>query len=183
MQVLRSIIMLMTAGFLASACTADGNMSLDCYDSLDCPTGWMCDPVGHFCREVPPPESVVDFELTPLKGSGGANTQIPDKDLAAMITSDIRLDVAPAITVSGQVTSNFAMGGVPGTLVISRTPQIDNRRLVWNITVAEDGYFRADLTPGVCDILFKPYNREDFPQLMLEKLTVPAEPTSSRVRS
>jgi len=161
---------------LGLAACADDTMSESprCLDSLDCPSDKMCDiPTGR-CVPIPNPEAVVDFELTPIKGSGTAETQIPSKDLASLINiSDVELELESAVRVWGKVFSPEAMGGVPGNLMIDRLPEIDNRRLVWNITVNENGEFEStEVTPGEHDVLFKPSNRADFPQMEIAGIEI-----------
>jgi protocatechuate 3,4-dioxygenase beta subunit len=170
------IAMVLTAVVFLAGCDADmaSHSCIDCVDSLDCPPDHKCDPYYHCCVPHDPPDAVVDFELVPIKGSGTAETQIPSKDLASLLNrSDVELEIATAVLVKGKVNSPEAMGGVPGTLLIDRHPQIDNRRLVWNITVNTSGDFDSDeITPGKHDVLFKPSNREDFPQLEIAELDI-----------
>ena len=145
-----------------------------CLDSLDCDPDQMCDLSKGYCIPIPNPEAVVDFELIPIKGSGTAETQIPSKDLASLINiSDVELEMHSAVRVIGHTYSYEAMGGVPGNLVVERLPEIDNRRLVWNIAVNTDGYFESDeVTPGEHDVLFKPSNRADFPQMEIAGIEI-----------
>lgn len=167
----------MLPAVLAVACAAEGLQTPPaCMDSLDCPQDEYCDPASNTCQPVSKPQSVVDFELIPTKGSGSATTQIPGQDLAALKNpSDLQLEVADAVAVSGQFLS--VMGGIPGNLVASRHPQIDDRRLVWNIAVSEDGNFLGELSPGTYDLVFKPSNRESFPRFQLLDLEIaPGEP-------
>jgi protocatechuate 3,4-dioxygenase beta subunit len=145
-----------------------------CVDSLDCPPDYKCDPSTGCCEPHGPPDAVVDFELIPIKGSGTAETQVPSMDLASLINiSDVELEMDSAVRVWGKVYSPEAMGGIPGNLVIDRLPEIDNRRLVWNISVNENGEFESDeVTPGEHDVLFKPSNRESFPQMEVAGLEI-----------
>jgi len=153
---------------------AEMSESPPCLDSLDCPPNQMCDVSTGYCKPIPNPEAVVDFELIPIKGSGAAETQIPSKDLASLINvSDVELEMHSAVRVFGSTWSFEAMGGVPGNLVIERLPEIDNRRLVWNIVVGADGSFESDeVTPGEHNVLFKPSNRADFPQMEIAGIEI-----------
>jgi hypothetical protein len=168
--------MVLTAVVFFAGCDADfmSHSCIECVDSLDCPPDYKCDPISGCCVPHDPPDAVVDFELVPIKGNGTAETQIPEKDLASLLNrSDVPLEIATAVLVKGKVISPEAPGGVPGTLVIDRHPQIDNRWLVWNITVNTSGDFDSDdVTPGIHDVLFKPSNRESFPQLEIAELDI-----------
>lgn len=160
-------MVLLPLAALAAGCSAEGMQTPPaCIDSLDCSQDEYCDPASRTCRPVSKPQSVVDFELIPTKGSGSSTTQIPGQDLAALKNpSDLQLEVVDAVTVDGELLAG--MGGIPGNLVASRHPQIDDRRLVWNIAVTGDGFFLGELSPGTYDLLFNPSNREAFPQLQL----------------
>jgi hypothetical protein len=166
------------AGILAGALAACVNVSdpgyPPCIDSLDCDPDQKCNLQTGYCVPIPNPQAVVDFELIPIKGSGTAETQIPEQDLASLKNiSDVPLELATAVRVFGKVYSPEAMGGVPGNLVVNRHPEIVSRRLVWNIAVNESGEFKSDeVTPGRHDVLFKPSNRENFPQIEIVGLEI-----------
>jgi protocatechuate 3,4-dioxygenase beta subunit len=161
---------------LAIACDDMAMMSGDCFDDLDCGPGKVCDLSNHRCKKVDSLPEIVDFELTPIKGNGTAETQIPNKNLASLLNiSDVELLMDTAVRVFGHVDSYEAPGGVPGNLVIERHPQIDNRRLVWNIAVNTSGDFDSDeVTPGLHDVLFKPSieARASFPQMEIAELDI-----------
>jgi hypothetical protein len=167
-------ILVVLLGLVASACDmADGDSGPICYDSLDCPPDQKCDLSTNRCYDHLPPQAVVDFELTPGGGSGCGAMQIPEKDLANLLTiSDVELEMTNSVLVSGQVMS-YVPGGVPGTLVFTRHPLIDNRCLACNISVIEDGTFFSEVSPGTNDIIFKPSNRADLPYFMLSEFVVP----------
>lgn len=170
-------ILVVLLGLFVSACDmADFAESPICYDSLDCPPSQKCDLSTNECYDYLPPQAVVDFELTPGGGSGCGAVQIPEKDLANLLTiSDVELELDNSVLVSGQVGSHNVMGGVPGTLVSTRHPLIDNRCLACNISVIEDGSFFSEISSGTHDILFKPSNRAEFPHFMLSEFVVPDE--------
>ncbi|MFC1655210.1 hypothetical protein ACFL2F_05325, partial [Myxococcota bacterium] len=178
--IILKIAVVLTAAVGLAGCEADSASSPcgECVDSLDCPPDYKCDPSTGCCVPHVQPDAVVDFELIPVRGGGTAETQIPAKDLASLLNiSDVELEMATAVRVFGQVYSPGAPGGIPGNLVVDRHPQIDNRRLVWNIPVNENGDFESDeVTPGQHDILFKPSNRGDFPQLEIVELEIVADP-------
>ncbi len=173
-EFLQGISILLLAAALASCSEETLSEYGPCLDSLDCPPDQMCDLQSGRCIPIPDPQAVVDFELIPIKGGGTAETQIPENDLASLIKAgDVELELSTAVQVSGDVYSHEAMGGVPGTLVIDRHPEIDNRWLVWNITVSENGHFESgEITPGRHDVLFKPSNRQDFPQIQIAGLEI-----------
>jgi hypothetical protein len=172
MKILTKIALILPVLMIPACDMAD--MSTGCYDSLDCPPDQKCDLKTHRCYDYLPPQSVVDFELTPGGGSGCGAMQIPEKDLANLLTvSDVELVLASSVLVSGQIL--YAMGGVPGTLVFTRRAQIDNRCLACSLSVIEDGYFASEISPGTYDVTFKPSNRSDFPQFLLSQLEVPYE--------
>ena len=161
-----------------AGCQAEGSMSPcdECVDSLDCPPDHKCE--NGCCMPHTQPDAVVDFELIPIKGSGTAETQVPSMDLASLLNvSDVELELDTAVRVWGKVYSPEAMGGVPGNLMIDRLPEIDNRRLIWNIAVNENGEFESDeVTPGEHDVLFKPSNRSDFPQMEVAGIEISPDP-------
>jgi hypothetical protein len=76
------------AGILAGALAACVNVSdpgySPCIDSLDCDPDQKCNLQTGYCVPIPNPQAVVDFELIPIKGSGTAETQIPEQDLASL---------------------------------------------------------------------------------------------------
>jgi len=149
-----------------------------CIDNLDCALGQECNPDSLTCQNIvsQKPLSVIDLELTPLKDSGFAATQIGGLDLKKVAdTNEITLMVDDSVALQGRIPSPDAMGGLPGTLVATRRAGFDDRKLTWNITVSEDGGFEQTVASGVYNLLFKPSNREGFPQLMLCGLEIPSQ--------
>lgn len=173
-EFVHGLAVLLIAAALASCVDQAFSAARPCLDSLDCLAGQMCDLATGRCVPIPNPQTVVDFELIPIKGGGTADTQIPEKDLSSLLNiSDVELELATAVLVGGNVSSPEAPGGVPGNLVINRHPQIDNRRLVWNVAVSANGDFDSnEVTPGRHDVLFKPSNRENFPQLQIAGIEI-----------
>jgi hypothetical protein len=174
----RKIYILFILGIclVGSACEDFGTVSRPCVDNLDCPLDQECDLDTFVCvdKDLVKPLSVIDLELTPEKGSGNSATQ-STVDLKEVDYDKITLNVVSAEVLVGQITSPDVMGGIPGTLVATRSPDFDNRKLTWNISVSESGDFETELSPGVYDLLFKPSNREGFPQLMLTGFEIPSE--------
>jgi len=165
--------------FLFGGCEAffPGNGSEPCIDNLDCSLGEVCDLEKGRCVPVdtPKPLSVVDLELTPSVDSDAAATQVPTVDLSQLDPEQMPLQVAAAVQLGGMVPSPDAMGGIPGTLVATRQPGFDNRSLIFNIPVGDSGEYESRLTAGTYDLLFKPTNRDNFPQLLLSGLELPAD--------
>jgi len=164
---------------LAGSGCSDASLSSSkpCVDNLDCPLDKECDLDTFQCvdKDLPKPLSVIDLELTPVKGSGNSTTQSTIDLEQVDNTNEINLEVVSAELLVGQITSPDVMGGIPGTLVATRSPDFDNRKLTWNISVNESGDFETELSPGVYDLLFKPSNREGFPQISLTGFEIPAE--------
>ena len=153
-----------------------------CEDSLDCEPGWKCNQEYGYCEPIPILDSIVDFELTPERGSGSAATQVADLDLddPDWSSDDIELELNKAVTFSGHVTSPL---GVPGSILAKRDPEFGTRSLSWNFQVGADGYYEALVAYSdtenndnprlnTYDAMFWPSNREDFPQLLYTGLVM-----------
>ena len=144
-----------------------------CQDTLDCPEDMRCDEVTRSCVPLPASLSVVDFELTPLRGSGAAATQIPAIDLGkSPNTADLPLEVVPAVKVFGQISAPQFRNGVSGTLVANRHSDIDDRKLMWNIHAGDNGLFTEGISPGQMEFVFKPSNRYELPQMLVRGIAV-----------
>ena len=117
-----SICILLIAGSLAG-CEDMGSMAPEqCFDTLDCEPGDVCDPITEECKAVEPPPAIVDFELIPIRGDGTAETQIPEKDLASLLNiSDVELELATAVRVWGMVYSLKSETSAPRFLLKSST--------------------------------------------------------------
>ncbi|MBN2493977.1 MAG: carboxypeptidase regulatory-like domain-containing protein [Deltaproteobacteria bacterium] len=164
------IFVLLLAGIPHPACM-DVDIPLQCIDSLDCPAGYKCNQDTKLCEPFDKPRSVVDLELAPPSGTSCSATQIADIDLASseIDSQQLDLELANAILLEGHVGSPV---GVTGALVAKRDPAFDARHLTWNIAVDTAGYFEQALTAGDYELLFRPSNREDFPQLRMTGLTL-----------
>ncbi len=164
---------------LPSGCMMVGDTGPYCFDSLDCPAGWICDTDSHQCESGDTPDSIIDLELQPGAESSGATTQIPGIDLddPRVNHEQLELELTPGLALTGHVGSPM---GVPGSLVAKRTAEFGGRSLSWNITVDSAGYFEAAVSQGDFEMLFRPTNREDFPQLRLLGLNfADGDPTDS----
>jgi hypothetical protein len=181
---------MMVAWLAAAGCMLDlSSVGPRCEDSTDCQAGWNCN--AGICQP-PPFQSIVDFELIPEIGSGSAATQVAGVDLAKE-DRESRLEIVlnKAVPFSGAVTSPV---GVSGSLLASREPEFDGRGLTWNFQVGSDGYFEAPLAFKAEDpeqgpdplntyqAMFRPSNREDFPQLRYTGLRVTEAGLNQEIR-
>ncbi len=175
-KILAALWALCWASLLLCSCSLELNQHVpECIDNLDCPLDQTCDLESRRCvpRDLPKPLSVIDLELSPQAGSGSAKTQIAGLDLKGVDTAELPLELATAVAMEGQVTAAKSDGDVAGSLVFTRSPDFDNRRLVWNTSTSEQGNFTSDLAPGSYDILVKPSEREIFPQLLIKDVIIP----------
>ncbi len=168
------LLLLFAYGFSGCA-AADSKVGTICMSNSDCPAGLTCDMDLGVCRRQDPAKSIVDFELTPEKGTGSSLTQVAGVDLDKL-GDTIELELNKAVAFTGQVKR---MVGVSGSLVATRLPEFDSRALTWNFQVGSDGYFETDVAwkdgddaSNILDVLFRPSNREDSPQLFVRNLQV-----------
>jgi hypothetical protein len=156
------------------------DLGFTCFDSLDCQQGWRCNLDTYQCEPIPDSEAVIHLELRPPLGASSANTQVTvDLSDAGVDSQALSLELEPAVTLQGQVPSPFAAGGVAGSALATRAPGFDDRALTWSAQVPSDGLFAFGLAPGMYELLFRPSNRDEFPQLRYESVTLSAgEPQS-----
>ncbi len=169
------------AALLLSGCGFLGAGSGEpCLDSLDCPQGWRCDLETYRCEPIPNSQDYIHLELRPPQGATSADTQ-RSVDLTApgVDSQALALELEPTVILQGQVPSPFAAGGLAGTVVATRAPVFGARSLTWSAAVPSDGLFELGLAPGNHALLFRPANRDDFPQLRYESVAVAAGETPS----
>lgn len=171
------VLLMALTGFvvLPGCMAAMADSQVPCQSNSDCPNGWKCDPDWAVCMRPDPAKAVVDFELAPEKGSGSALTQVPAVDLDRL-GDTIELELNKAVDFTGQVKR---IVGVAGSIVATRKPEFDSRALSWNFQVGSDGYFATQVAfkasepeSNVMDVLFRPSNRQETPQLMVHSLQV-----------
>lgn len=174
---LRAVMGLLLLWHLMCSCAmGDSAVGLQyCSSNSDCPTGFSCDLDYRVCTRPDPAKSIVDFELSPENGTGSSLTQIPGLDLDRL-GDTIELELNKAVAFTGQVKRAV---GVPGSIVATRKPEFDSRALSWNFQVGSDGYFDtwvawkdSDIASNVMDVLFRPSNRDETPQLFAKNLQV-----------
>ncbi|HOX47152.1 MAG TPA: carboxypeptidase-like regulatory domain-containing protein [Myxococcota bacterium] len=147
-----------------------------CFDSLDCAQGWRCNLDTYRCEPIPNSEDVIHLELRPPQGASSADTQATvDLSDPGVDSQALSLELEPAVVLQGQVPSPFAAGGVAGTAVATREPGFDDRSLTWSVQVPSDGLFALNPAPGLYALLFRPSNRDEFPQLRYEAVALSAD--------
>lgn len=178
MKLLTPLLLFLT-GVALPACADMSAGFAPCTDSHDCPPGWTCNLSTYYCEESKSFDSIIDLELEPEQGTNSAITQIASLDLR-QAPADVQIELNKAVDFNGWVT-NFGLG-VSGSILATRDPEFDGRSLSWNFQVESDGTFDSALgykkevsdNINTYQVLFRPSNRDDFPQLRYAKLVLPA---------
>ncbi len=145
-----------------------------CISNEDCRGYSRC--IQNVCEAPSVSTDVVHFELIPPVSSDLVPTQITNVDPGKTVSSEdgIKLEMSKAIHLE-HVISDIPLekSGVAGILWIKRFGGITNRSLFWNIQTGRDGKASMDLPEGRYDMVFKPLQREEFPQILLTGLDLP----------
>ncbi len=170
---LAPLLLLPAAGCLLFS---DGGPTV-CIDNLDCQLGMVCDTEAGICRKTDSlkPLAVVDVEVLPKDDSAAAVTHVAGLDLRTADPDNLEFVMQKPVKIWGRMDSPDAMCGVPGLLVATREPSFNDHSVTYNLSVGEAGEFEAEIAPGMYRMLFKPSDRQYFPQVALSGFDVDAD--------